>query len=115
MPPPKNLKVLKVQPSELFPLMQNYAMSLGVRCNHCHVQGDFASDEKPQKEVARKMITMLDDINGKFMDSKVHVGCYTCHRGKTEPEVNPPAPEGIRPVPPAGQAAPPPPPPPPAR
>ena len=49
------------------------------------------SDDNPKKNVARAMISMVKDINSK-MDTatgqagKEYVTCYTCHRGKTEPE-----------------------------
>src|SRR5438477_4354567 len=85
-PEPKNLKVLKVPPSELIPLMRAYTAALGVKCDHCHVQGDFAADDKPAKGTARMTITMAEEINGKFTDGKVHVTCYTCHRGDREPK-----------------------------
>lgn len=65
--------------------MRAFASALGVECNHCHVQGNFASDDKPQKEVARKMIVMARQINTNFSDGKMHVTCYTCHRGALEP------------------------------
>jgi Photosynthetic reaction centre cytochrome C subunit len=90
-PEPKNLKVLKVPPAELIPLMRSYTAALGVKCEHCHVQGNFASDDKPTKETARMMITMAQEINAKFPDGKVHVTCYTCHRGDVEPKTTPPA------------------------
>lgn len=78
--PPQNLKLL--QPEEVRATMRAYRTGLGVRCEFCHVQGNDASDEKPQKLTARKMIAMTQEINAKFPDtSKVHVSCYTCHRG----------------------------------
>ena len=40
--------------------------------------------------VARKMIELANDVNAKFPDGKVHVSCYTCHRGKTTPDMVPP-------------------------
>ena len=88
--PPKNLKVLK--PEEIRPVMGAMQGALGQRCNFCHVQGDNASDENPKKLVARMMMGMVNDINAKFPDGKAHVSCYTCHRGKTTPDmVAPPA------------------------
>jgi hypothetical protein len=90
-PPMKNLKIL--QPDQVLPAMRSFTIALGVNCNYCHVQGDRASDENPKKDIARMMITMAHDINGKFPDGaeKMHVTCYTCHRGKTSPETAPPA------------------------
>ena len=56
--------------------------------NFCHVQGNRASDDKPEKVTARAMISMVKDINAKLTAAnlKPAVTCYTCHRGKTEPE-----------------------------
>ena len=86
--PPKNLKVLKVEDER--PVMMAMRGALGQQCNFCHIQGNNASDENPKKLVARKMMEMVNDINAKFPDGKVHVSCYTCHRGKTMPEMVPP-------------------------
>ena len=91
MPEPKNLKVLKVPAAELMPIMRSFSASLGVKCDFCHVKGDFASDDNPHKEIARKMIVMSQHINSNFPDGKMHVTCYTCHRGEEEPKTAPPA------------------------
>ena len=87
-PPPKNLKVLK--PADIGPMMGAMRGALGQKCEFCHVEGDFASDEKREKLTARQMIEMVNDVNAKFPDGKVHVSCYTCHRGQTEPAMVPP-------------------------
>src|SRR5450756_1446344 len=79
--PHKNLKVLKED--QVRPVMGAMRGALGQQCNFCHIQGDNASDENPKKLVARMMMEMVNDINTKFPDGKVHVSCYTCHRGKT--------------------------------
>ena len=89
-PEPKNLKVLKIAPSEIIPTMFTYRVGLGVQCSHCHVQGEWDKDDKPTKETARKMIVMTQEINAKFPDGKIHVTCFTCHRGETEPKTAPP-------------------------
>jgi len=86
---PKNLKILP--PDNLRQTMMAFNAGLGVMCNFCHVQGDFASDEKPEKATARMMITMAREVNAKFTDGKQHVSCYTCHRGEEEPKMMPPA------------------------
>jgi hypothetical protein len=88
---PKNLKILK--PEDLRSgIMRQFTQALGVNCFHCHVQGDNASDEKPQKNTARMMIAMVNDINSKFPDgaAKAKVTCYTCHNGKVTPLTAPP-------------------------
>ncbi|MGA2136167.1 MAG: c-type cytochrome [Bryobacteraceae bacterium] len=88
MPPPKNLKILK--PDEVMPAMRSFTVALGVKCDFCHVRGDFASDEKHHKEIARGMLEMTHQINTHFPDGKMHVSCYTCHRGAEEPAMRPP-------------------------
>lgn len=75
--PPQNLRLL--QPEEVRAAMRGFRTGLGVRCEFCHVQGNDASDEKPQKLTARKMNAMTQEINKRFPDpGKVHVSCYTC-------------------------------------
>ena len=71
--PPKNLKILK--PEEVGPNMRAYTAALGQRCDFCHVPTDFSLDDKEQKLTARKMIEMVNHINGQFPDGKVHVTC----------------------------------------
>ena len=71
--------------------MRTYAAGLGVKCSHCHVQDNFPSDDNPKKEIGRHMIAMTADINSKMPDGKVHVTCYTCHRGEVEPKIAPEA------------------------
>ena len=95
-PAHKNLKVL---PDEnIGQIMMSYRVALGAKdCMFCHVQGDWSKDDNPKKEVARGMIRMLNEINAKFPDGKVHVTCYTCHAGKEHPLMVPP------PAAPAGQ------------
>jgi hypothetical protein len=109
LPPPKNLKVLPkdISSEELIDTMKKFAGSLGVRCNYCHVgeEGkplntyDFASDEKPAKQNARLMMEMVRQINTttlpklKMDDKAEPVTCYTCHRGKVQPETQMPEPK----------------------
>jgi hypothetical protein len=87
--PPKNLKILPAD-ANLIPTMRSFAAGLGVQCGFCHEQ-DRSSDDKPQKNMARMMITMVKDINSKFPDGKEHVTCYTCHRGAEMPLTAAPA------------------------
>jgi hypothetical protein len=90
VPNPTNLKVLKVATGqEVRQIMRTFTAGLGVQCNYCHVQGNFASDDNPKKEVARHMIEMSQKLNAQFSDGKMHVTCYTCHRGETEPKTAP--------------------------
>ena len=89
-PAPTNLKVLKVtKGAEVQQIMRTFTQGLGVQCTYCHVQANYASDENPKKAVARKMITMTQQINTQFEDSKMHVSCFTCHRGEAQPKTAP--------------------------
>jgi hypothetical protein len=104
MPKPVNLKVLPkdIPPDELMKIMRGFTQQLGVQCGFCHA-GDnatkhfnFPADEKPEKNVARTMISMTQEINTKYL-STVHdpdatpeqkvVTCGTCHRGHNMPQV----------------------------
>ncbi|QIL41296.1 c-type cytochrome [Pedobacter sp. HDW13] len=100
-PKAKNLKVLpkNISKEELDKVMDDFKLALGVRCSHCHAsmkdnprKMDFASDEKPEKETARKMMRMTAKINKKYFHNALQEGktitqiaCITCHNGKTEP------------------------------
>jgi len=91
--PRVNLKVLP-DDANLIPTMQSFVAGLGLAdkggCNFCH-EMDRSSDAKPEKVTARMMISMAKEINSKFPDGKVHVTCFTCHRGSTMPLTAPPA------------------------
>jgi hypothetical protein len=107
----KNIKILNGLPqSQLIPVMNYLAASLGVRCNHCHVnkggQWDYPSDEKEEKLTARVMIKMVLDINKTTFHGNTEVSCYTCHRSRTTPTAMPlPLPlPSPRPQPPAAPA-----------
>lgn len=95
----KNLEVLNknISAKELQSTMKNFSISLGVRCQHCHVgeegqplaEFDFAADDKASKDKARVMLKMVRDLNrkieSKIPDSSVQIECITCHRGAAIP------------------------------
>ena len=91
--PPQNLQVLPkdISRADLIATMQKVAGSLGVRCDFCHVPGNFASDDKDTKQTARRMLRMVNDINKDNFSGRPEVSCYTCHRGSTMPESQLPA------------------------
>src|SRR6185503_2068630 len=77
----KNVKVLGDLPvSQLIPVMNYIAASLGRRCNFCHVntngQWDYAVDTKPEKITAREMIKMVLDVNKTVFKGNTEVTCY---------------------------------------
>lgn len=92
-----NVKYLANVPARTFvSIMQNgYAKALGVGCAHCHVAGDYGSDDKRPKRAAREMQTMHRMINQELqkMDeletpktANRAINCSTCHRGVAIPK-----------------------------
>jgi hypothetical protein len=112
-PAPKNLKVLPKNwtGQQVRALMQTFAESLGVMCTHCHAPDpnapppaagrppalDYSLDDKPEKDVARKMIQMVMSINADALkgmgDQAIpeKVSCFTCHAGAKVPLTQPAA------------------------
>jgi hypothetical protein len=81
----KNIQLLRGIPSErLTKIMFAFKAALGVDCTHCHIKDQFEKDDKPQKQMARKMIQLVRDTNAKI-GSMTRVTCFTCHRGQTRP------------------------------
>jgi len=91
----KNIQVLKGIPADqVIPTMRFMRDSLGgVACTFCHDAEDRASDAKPEKVMARKMIAMELTINKDTFGGKVEVTCYTCHRGAAMPVGEPVIPD----------------------
>jgi hypothetical protein len=82
----KNIKVLNDVPADkLHDGMEYITAALGVRCEFCHVEDNFAADQKRQKETARKMMTMLFAIDKDNFNGRTQVSCFTCHQGHHEP------------------------------
>jgi photosynthetic reaction center cytochrome c subunit len=87
----KNIKVLKGIPADqVIPAMEFITASLGVECEFCHVRREhggmaFDKDEKKPKEIARKMIEMMNAINKDNFDGKREVTCNSCHHGAAHP------------------------------
>src|SRR5271156_5955220 len=60
----KNIQVLKGIPADqLIPSMQFISASLGVECEYCHVEHAMDKDDKKPKVIARKMMTMMMQID----------------------------------------------------
>jgi len=98
----KNLQVLPrdISDQKLDSIMDSYNKALGIGCNFCHsaVKNfpdsiDYAADDNPMKENARKMMRMTIEINkNHFYFDKTErpeylkvVNCKTCHRGEPFP------------------------------
>ncbi|MFY9608339.1 MAG: photosynthetic reaction center cytochrome c subunit family protein [Blastocatellia bacterium] len=81
----KNVQMLKGLPSDrIMSVMFAFKASLGVDCTYCHIKDQFEKDDKPPKQVARKMITLVRETNVK-LGGAARVTCFTCHRGQTRP------------------------------
>jgi hypothetical protein len=109
-PSPKNLQVLPrdLTGAQVRDIMRHWAGDLGVECNACHAaypdrvgrngrpELDFASDEKPEKQMARIMYTMTETIRKDYIPKvaaldtmgspAAPVTCGTCHRGNLDPQ-----------------------------
>jgi photosynthetic reaction center cytochrome c subunit len=89
----QNVKVLKGVPAGRFLEIMNdgFGHGLGVSCGFCHVPGQWASDQKPNKNTARDMIRMVDRVNTDLHsmtdlpDPQPMIGCITCHRMSPKP------------------------------
>jgi hypothetical protein len=98
----KNLKVLpeNISSKDLSRVMiDDFEDGLGVSCAFCHekendsLRLDYASDAKPEKQIARRMMQMTIGINKKFFnlkhpkigDSTLIISCITCHNGQPRP------------------------------
>ena len=80
----KNIQVLKGIPStELLQIMHFIRSSLGVRCEYCHVaeNGKYYLDVKKEKQRAREMIVMTQQLNQVSFGGANAITCNTCHRG----------------------------------
>jgi photosynthetic reaction center cytochrome c subunit len=71
-----------------------------IGCDYCHNTDQMESDEKYGKNVARRMVSMVRDINEKYLKPVggllpphrlspegdwPKVGCETCHKGVYKP------------------------------
>ena len=99
----RNLKVLPrdISDADLDSVMHDYTKALNVNCDFCHAENktktdiDFASDDKPEKEITRMMMKLTATVNKDYFDytiiykagEKMAVSCYTCHDGFPRPEL----------------------------
>ncbi|HKC36124.1 MAG TPA: c-type cytochrome [Chitinophagaceae bacterium] len=100
----RNLKVLPkdISNADLDSVMEGFVKSLNVTCDFCHAESktikddiDYASDDKPEKEITRIMMKMTASINKDYFDYTIiykageimAVSCYTCHDGFPRPDL----------------------------
>jgi len=80
--------------SELLGTMKAFNEALGVRCTFCHEAGRWALDMNRHKAITHGMIQMTHQINAVDLvraeaDEGSRITCYTCHRGRTRPQLSP--------------------------
>ena len=86
----KNIKVLTDTPADQFTQsMHLIKAAVGMDCEECHVEGDFAADTKQPKMIARQMMQMVIDLNKNSFKGQPEITCYTCHRGSPNPAKSP--------------------------
>lgn len=110
-PEPKNLKVLpkNLTGEQVHEIMEQWEGALGGHCGTCHTPDptnigpngrprlNFADDSKDEKQTARKMYQMVQEINQNYISkidsSGAPVTCGTCHRGHLGPQPFVPPPD----------------------
>jgi photosynthetic reaction center cytochrome c subunit len=91
----KNIQVLKGIPvDEFMGTMGLFSAAMSVCCGDCH-EGAGGSNPKweadpPRKQVARRMVQMVNNINRDNFGGRQIVTCWTCHRGSQRPSSTPP-------------------------
>jgi hypothetical protein len=100
----RNLKVLPkdISNADLDSVMDGYTKALNVSCDFCHAESktikgdiDYASDDKPEKEITRMMMKLTAAVNKDYFDYTIvykagetmAVSCMTCHDGFPRPEL----------------------------
>lgn len=98
----ENLQILPqdISGEELEVIMKSFNTALGVKCSYCHAKSledskklNFASDDKLQKMITRKMMKMTREINDNYFTWKDQEGqiskitCNTCHNGEITPSI----------------------------
>ena len=94
--PLENIRTLKGWTGdEVRAEMRLISEALGVKCDYCHVQGNFAGDEKRAKHTARRMLELTMALNADYFAAAPpaagtaklgRVTCYTCHQGTAIPK-----------------------------
>ncbi len=110
-PAPTNLKVLPktLTGDQVHEIMHKWEGELGTECSTCHAADpnrkmpngrpalNFPDDSKQEKNTARQMVKMVEQINADYISkidsSGTPVTCGTCHRGHLDPQPFVPPPD----------------------
>ncbi len=85
----KSIKVLNDMPADqLGKVMNMISSSLGVDCKFCHASNDddFEKEGFEHKDMARKMMKMVFDLNKSQFNGRPEINCNTCHHGISHPQ-----------------------------
>jgi hypothetical protein len=91
----KNLQVLKgISVDDFLGTMGIMSASVGFDCSECHNNAgtdkvDWAADDNAKKLTARRMVTMVANINRDNFNNRQNVTCWTCHHGRDRPAQTP--------------------------
>jgi len=89
----KNVTALRGIPvDEFMGTMGVFSAALGFSCEDCHTASsndwaNYAKDTSPRKQMARRMVTMMSEINKQYFGGRQVVTCFSCHRGSNRPKV----------------------------
>ena len=91
----KNIQTFKGMPAirVLRIMEQAFVPNLGVECSHCHNVGEWESDSKRGKNVAREMWVLRGEVQQKLRQitgkTDLPFTCYSCHKGQAKPAFAP--------------------------
>jgi outer membrane lipoprotein-sorting protein len=87
----KNVTALRGIPvDEFMGTMGVFSAALGLSCEDCHTASsnnwaNYAQDVSPRKQIARRMVTMMAEINKQHFGGRQVITCFSCHRGAARP------------------------------
>jgi hypothetical protein len=90
----KNVQVLKgTTVDDFMGTMGIMSAAVGFDCSECHLGAgtdkvDWAADTQ-KKVIARKMVTMVANINKENFSGRQMVTCWSCHHGRDKPATTP--------------------------
>ena len=90
----KNVQVLKGIPvKEFMNTMGFFSAATNLNCIDCHSAESESLDgyaiDTPRKQMARRMLLMVNQLNQSSFGGQRKVTCYTCHRATDRPEAVP--------------------------
>ena len=89
----KNIQVFRGVPENQFlATMGFFCGSLSESCEFCHKsEANWAAyaQDNDMKNMARRMVLMMNALNRQYFGGKHEVTCYTCHRNSAIPKTTP--------------------------